>query len=455
VTVDGFLRENSIENVTLVKIDVEAAEMDVLLGAQEALAQRRIEQLIVEVHFPTVKWDHIAGLLKRYGYEVSDISGGEMHAFRSPKANTKLTVIDREPVGVVLIGCGAVAEQHYSVALDALANEGLAETLAIVDPQEERRVQLLEYFSTARTFPDIKAMLAETRPELAIIAAPHRYHSELAVQCLNQGIHVLCEKPMAITTDECDRMIEAAKAADRVLAVGHFRRFYPSCETIKNLLDSRCLGQVKSFQFLEGYQYNWPLKSASVFDKASAGGGVFIDTGAHALDLILWWLGDVLDVAYQDDAMGGVEANCELRLRMVHGAQGIVRLSRDWPLPNYCLIECEKGWLKYSCDVTDRITWGLYGANYSLNTEIQRAVPYQENDIYVSAQPNPLLNYFTAQLRNVVQAIRGGEQVRVPGTDARKTIALIEKCYETRELLSMEWLDKAEAGRASLLANVQ
>jgi FkbM family methyltransferase len=455
VTIDEFVQENSIKDIALMKVDVEAAEMDVLLGAGELLAEGRIEQLIIEVHAPTVKWEHIAGSLRRYGYEIAAISGGEMHAFRLPEADAnRIEVVDRRPVGVALIGCGAVSEQHYSVALDAIANEGLAETLAIVDPQEERRLKLLEYFSTARTYPDVEAMMADLTPELAIIAAPHHFHAELTVQCLTKGIHVLCEKPMAITTDECDRMIKVAERASRLLAVGHFRRFYPSCEMIKKFLDLNCLGAVKSFQFLEGYHYNWPLTSASVFDKASAGGGVLIDTGSHALDLILWWLGDVLDASYHDDAMGGVEANCELHLRMVNGAVGTVRFSRDWPLPNYCIIECERGWLKYSCDVTDRINWGIFGSDYNLNMEIQKAIQHQQNGAFGSTNQNLLLNYFAAQLRNVVGAIRGKEPIRVPGTEARKTIALIANCYQTRKFLPMTWLDEADFRRASLLANV-
>ncbi len=457
VTVDGFVRENSIKNIALIKIDVEAAEMDVLAGAAETLTDGRIEQLLIEVHGPAVKWEHVAALLRGYGYEVAELSPGEMHALRRrPGAKTEgLSLIDRRPVGVALIGCGAVSEQHYSGALDAVASEGLSETLAIVDPQLERRLKLLEYFPTARHYPDIEAMLKDVTPELAVIAAPHRFHADLSVQCLEKGIHVLCEKPMALTAQECDRMIKAAKHAEKLLAVGHFRRFYSSCETIKKFLESGCLGRVKSFRFLEGYRYSWPVISRSMFDKTSAGGGVLIDTGVHALDLILWWLGDAADVSYQDDAMGGVEANCLLRLSMVDGAEGVLRFSRDWPLPNCCTIECEKGWLKYSCDITDRINWGFYGTEYSINAAMHKAIQADATGTFPlgSRASAHLGDYFTAQMRNVVEAARGRASVRVPGTDARKAIVLIEKCYRNRELLPMTWLGEAELRQASELAS--
>jgi predicted dehydrogenase len=321
--------------------------------------------------------------------------------------------------------------------------------LALVDPQEQRRSKLLEYFPTARPYPDLATMIEKAKPELAIIAVPHQFHASLTEQCLNNGIHVLCEKPIATTIAECDRMIAAAEKAGRILAVGHFRRFYPACETIKNFLDSNCLGRVESFRFFEGYRYNWPLASASVFSKESAGGGVLIDTGAHALDLLLWWLGDIFDFTYKDDAMGGVEANCELHLKMRSGAVGTVRLSRDWPLPNHCFIKCQNGWIKYTCDVTDRIEWGFYGSAATLGTQV-----LGENNGIRRASDNPLLNCFTAQVRNVVEAIRGREPVRVPGHDARKVMELIEKSYSRRELLPMGWLDGVETQRAMELANV-
>jgi len=107
-------------------------------------------------------------------------------------------------------------------------------------------------------------------------------------------------------------MVEAADKAGCLLAVGHFRRFFPSTKMVKEILDAALLGAVRSFRFLDGEIYNWPARTASPFDRAEAGGGVLIDIGAHTLDLLLWWLGNEAEVLYQDDALGGVEANCRI-----------------------------------------------------------------------------------------------------------------------------------------------
>lgn len=153
---------------------------------------------------------------------------------------------------VALVGCGAVSELLYAKALDMLAGEGVIETLALVDPNPAQTAKIGQTLGTARQYRSLDQMLAEVTSDLAIIAVPHQLHIDLTVACLEQGIHTLCEKPMATTAADCDRMIATAEKAGRLLAVGHFRRFFPSCQLTKNVLDARLLGPVKSFRFLEG-----------------------------------------------------------------------------------------------------------------------------------------------------------------------------------------------------------
>lgn len=357
-------------------------------------------------------------------------------------------------LSTALIGCGAVSQILYAPALVRLEREGLIDTVALVDPNLEQAANISKMLSTARQYQDVRDVFADRSIDLAIIAAPHRFHAGLTIDCLKRGVPVLCEKPMAPTTAECDRMIQAADEAGSLLAVGHFRRFFPSTKMVQKILDAGLLGAVRSFRFLDGENYSWPAQSVSPFKRAEAGGGVLIDIGAHTIDLLLWWLGDAAEVVYQDDAMGGVESNCRMHLKMLSGADGFVQLSRDCPLPNRYFIECEKGWMTYRCDVIDRIEWGLYGSNYSLNTEIRMiTTPTRASTHKLGASVPGYYDCFADQLRNVVAAIHGIETLCVPGTEARKTVALIEKCYGSRKLLEMPWLDVIEVQHARELAN--
>ena len=357
-------------------------------------------------------------------------------------------------LSTALIGCGAVTQKLYVPVLIKLERAGMIDTVALVDPNPERTAHVGKTLSTARQYKDLQAMLSDRTLDLAIIAAPHRFHADLTGACLERGIPVLCEKPMAPTVAECDQMVKVADEAGCLLAVGHFRRFFPSTKMVKDILDAGLLGAVRSFRFLDGETYMWPAQTASPFKRAESGGGVLIDIGAHTIDLLLWWLGDVAEVRYQDDAMGGVEANCRMCVRMISGAEGIVQLSRDCPLPNRYVIECEKGWIAYMCDVVDRIEWGLYDSDYGLNAEIRMmAAPTQTTMRELGPAVPGYMDCFAAQLRNVVAAIHGVESLCVPGTEARKCIALIEKCYSNRTLLEMPWLDETEIQGAQELAN--
>jgi len=362
---------------------------------------------------------------------------------------------EKNRLRVAIVGCGAVSEIFYAVALSQLAKKGIAETIALVDPNPDRTSKIGIIFPTAKQYRDLGAMLADNTPDLAVIATPHRFHADLTVACLEQGIHVLCEKPMATTTAECEQMIEASEKNRRLLAVGHFRRFFASCQFIKEAIDKKYFGEVIKFHILEGEKYSWPAQSVSFFKKEQAGGGVLIDTGAHTIDLLLWWLGDVFSFEYQDDAMGGVESNCLIHINMKDGATGIVQLSRDWPLQNKYKIEFEKGWITYACDVVDRVKCGFYNSSYLLNAELEVFLKTSNNISYQITEKVPSFSdCFSNQLKNVINSISGKEVLKVPGTEAIKAVHFIEDCYKNRKLLNMNWLNDKELKRAIELAHV-
>ena len=79
---------------------------------------------------------------------------------------------------------------------------------------------------------DLSEVLPRTHKSLVIVALPHNLHAPVTIKALEAGAHVLCEKPMARTVEECDLMLNAAAAADRLVAVGHFRRFFPVAKLI-------------------------------------------------------------------------------------------------------------------------------------------------------------------------------------------------------------------------------
>ena len=248
-------------------------------------------------------------------------------------------------------------------------------------------------------------------------------------------------------------MLRAAAAADRLLAVNHFRRFFPVAGLIRDWIRLERLGRLTSFRFLEGRFYDWPAASASFFKRETAGGGVLIDRGVHTLDLLLWWMGPVAELNYSDDAAGGVEGNCVIALTTEGDAQGFVQLSWDWPLPNQYLMNFEKGWLLYSCDVVDSFQWGWHGDSVSQRTTIQRVVQSGIDQLpKFDSVTSSRTDCFELQIRNVLAALRGEEPLLCPGSQGRNVLALVERCYRDRKPLRQPWLSPTEQSKLFFLA---
>ena len=346
---------------------------------------------------------------------------------------------------IFLVGCGAVSEILYVPLLGTLIAEGQCRSIVVIDRSDARIEKIRRKLPQVSSYHSLTEAGDSISESLVIVALPHNLHAPVTIEALTAGAHVLCEKPMACSVDDCDAMIRSAESAGRQLAVGHFRRFFPVANTIREWIKNEFLGKLKSFRILEGEIYSWPAASESFFSRDIAGGGVLIDAGAHTIDLILWWLGEPESVNYWDDSAGGVEANCVLKFRMQTGATGYLQMSREWPLTNKYCFQFERGWIVYTCDNPNTFEWGLHGDRFLQKVELQKA-----NGSGFDSLPKVGLTSagfgqcFEAQLRNGLNAISGTERLVCSGKDARNTIALIERCYQNKRPLPQTWLPEQE-----------
>jgi predicted dehydrogenase len=346
---------------------------------------------------------------------------------------------------VILIGCGAVSERLYMPSLRRLLAEGRIGSVILIDKSAERLALLRRHIPEADAFASISDVIDRVDGDIAIVALPHHLHSSVAIDLLKAGAHVLCEKPMACTVSDCDAMIEAAELIKRKLAVGHFRRLFPVAKLIRDWIRNERLGRLLSFRILEGEIYSWPAVSDSFFNGESAGGGVLMDGGAHTLDLVLWWMGEADAVEYWDDAAGGVETNCVLKLQMRNGASGYIQMSRDWSLANKYLFNFERGWLVYVCDKPTSLQWGFRGDDYVQRVELDGTnVTGFDGLPAEGVKAADFVQCFDSQIRNVLAATADKEPLFCTGREARDSIALIERCYRSKQLLPQPWLPPNE-----------
>jgi predicted dehydrogenase len=331
-------------------------------------------------------------------------------------------------IRVAIVGCGAVTELGHLPASRWV--EG-ATVVALVDKNLPRARALAKTFGVPRASATTEELgdLADA----AIVALPHALHCSVGTALLRRGLHVLVEKPMALTGVECEELIAEAERSGRVLAVGLMRRFASWARLIKSMIETDLLGPVQRLEWIDGAKFSWPAASDAPFRKDLAGGGVFIDTGAHALDAALWWFGPVRRFDYFDDQEGGVEADCDLHLTFESGVTGRFQFSRTRDLGNCIMVRGERAVLEVE-PYLSRTRLYLGGQT------IRGATTPSDN-------PADLGEYVTlmhASFQDWIDAIRLGREPAVTGAEARKSVELIEDCYRNRQPLHEPWdLDAA------------
>lgn len=195
-----------------------------------------------------------------------------------------------------VIGCGRISFKHIEAFI---ALKDSADLIAVCDPIVERAEQRAkEYYAgvpTAgvRVFTDYKKMLAECSLDLVTIATESGFHKDIAVDCLSAGVHVICEKPMALSTADADIMIETAKKHGRKLAVCFQNRFNAPVVKMRAALEKKRFGRVLHgmvqirWNRNEGYYQQAPWRGTWAQD-----GGTLMNQCTHGIDLLQWMMGE-------------------------------------------------------------------------------------------------------------------------------------------------------------------
>lgn len=192
------------------------------------------------------------------------------------------------------IGTGAVAQVHVE-AYRSLPEVELA-ACCDLDPA---RAEAFSRQHAVAPYPTVADMLKSANLDIACVLTPARTHEDAVIACARAGLHVLCEKPLALSLDACDRMIHACEQAGVQLAYGASYRFLPAIAAAKQLIDSGEIGDIllmrESSVGGKGIEERQTLSAAHYPDGGPGGSGMgLIDHGIHLVDVFSWLVGSAV-----------------------------------------------------------------------------------------------------------------------------------------------------------------
>jgi predicted dehydrogenase len=329
-----------------------------------------------------------------------------------------------------IVGTGLIVQESHLPA--CLAAPGVR-VAALVDTAPGRAEECVRRFGLSsrvlERVPDLQGLV-----DGVIIATPDPSHAELAVQCLEAGLGVLIEKPLAPTIAECERIADAGARTGATVAVGYCLRFWPSVELVGELVQTGAFGAPRRFLMQTGSPGGWSPLSAYYLRQAR--GGAMSINGSHYLERALHWFGEPAEVLFEDDSDGGPEANARAELRYP-GITGVVRVSRTTKLNSGSSIETDRGILvhrDWQSPTVEFIPHGHLGEPFSI----------AKGECSMAGRPDP----YRRQVEDFVESCRTRRRPRVDVHQGLAVTRLINALYSCRTKMDEDWYRSAGAGGA-------
>lgn len=193
-----------------------------------------------------------------------------------------------EKMKVGIIGAGGIVQIAYLPAYQKMEE---AEVVAICDVNELKLKEVAKKFNIPKAFPRYEDLLKEEEVEVVNICTPNLLHAEQTIASFRAGKHVLCEKPVAMSVKEVEKVLAEAERADRKFMVGFCHRFDPPSSTLKRFIDRGELGEIYYAKASYLRRRGIPGLGGWFTTRRLSGGGPLIDVGVHILDLSLWFMG--------------------------------------------------------------------------------------------------------------------------------------------------------------------
>ncbi|TWI55899.1 Gfo/Idh/MocA family protein [Halalkalibacter nanhaiisediminis] len=331
-----------------------------------------------------------------------------------------------------IIGAGGIAQDRHIPAYLQLTDSVTLEAVCDMNMETAHAVALK--FGINKVYAEYKELLSEV--DAVTICTPNKFHAEITIAALNAGVHVFCEKPMALNTKECEEMIEAAEQSGKVLAIGYHYRFMKDSRAAKKVIVANEIGKpiVARAQALRRRKVpGWGVFT----NKDLQGGGSLIDWGCHFLDLSLWLLGNPKPV----EVIGRSYNHLSKMANQVNqwGEINHETFEVDDHVTAYITFENGASMLfetSWAANIKDDIesvsisglTGGIDLFPFELN-QARHGILINSQANWISGEENPGLN----QVRNFIETCLGKEELVVKPEEALQVSKIIDAIYLSSE----------------------
>ncbi len=308
-----------------------------------------------------------------------------------------------------LIGAGGIAQTY----VQALAQSATAELVGVADVRAEAAQALAERIGCA-AFGSHEELVERTACEGAIVCTPPITHPDICCGLLDRGVHVLCEKPLAVGPEEARAMVEAAERSDAQLTMASKFRYARDVVEAKSIVTSGLIGDVVLFE--NAFTSRVEMKNRWNSDPTISGGGVLVDNGTHSVDILRYFLGPLVEIQVVEGRRIQdipVEDTVRVFVRSAAGVMGSIDLSwsLNKELPFYISVygssgTLHVGWKESKFRRASDAEWTVFGNGYE---KVQA---------------------FCSQIDNFVRSTRGVEAPLITLADALASVEVISAAYE-------------------------
>jgi len=351
--------------------------------------------------------------------------------------------VSKVKIRTAVISAGKVADIHASI----LATQPDSEFVAVCSRTLEKAEALATRFHV-KAYADIPTMIQEMGVEAVIVGTPHPAHAAPAIQAMDQGVHVLIEKPLAASLADCDAMIAAAKRNDVKLGVISQRRWYASSQRVKTAIESGKIGKpILGIATLFGWRDQQYYESDPWRGRwETEGGGVLVNQAPHQLDLLLWYMGEIDELvgywANLNHPYIEVEDTALAIVRFKSGALGNIILSNSQNPGLYGNVHVfgENGAsIGVQTDGGSMFIAGMTSVQeppvndlWTIPGEDKMLSQWQVEDRAMFAAVDPIKYYFALQIEDFLDAIAVDRNPAVTAVDGRRVVELFTAIYRSQ-----------------------